>query len=116
MADDCDPAAVFALLDDEYARTILAATSQQSMTATELSDQCDMSLSTVYRRTEDLETCGLLETRTEIDADGHHTAVYSARLERLTVELTDGVYDVSLSTKSRTREFADAFTDLWEGL
>lgn len=116
MADDLDPADVFALLDDEYARSILAATSQQHMTATELSDHCEMSLSTVYRRTDALEECGLLDTRTEIDRHGNHREIYSARLRRLTVELEDGAYDVTLSTGGLTHEFADAFTGLWEGL
>ncbi|SDR14063.1 ArsR/SmtB family transcription factor [Natronobacterium texcoconense] len=116
MVDDCDPADVFALLDDEYARSILAATSQRTMTATELSDQCEMSLSTVYRRTDSLEECGLLEASTEIDPEGNHTTVYSARLQRLTIELEDGTYDVRLAAGSVTREYADAFTDLWEGL
>ncbi len=116
MADDCDPADVFALLDDEYARSILAATSQQPMTATALRDHCEMSISTVYRRTEALESCGLLESDTELDPEGHHRTVYSARLQQLTVELEDGTYTVRMSAGSTTREFADAFTDLWEGL
>lgn len=111
-----EPADVFALLDDEYSRSILAATSQQPMTATELSDQCQMSLSTVYRRTAALEEIGLLETQTEIDPSGNHRDRYRARLQRLTVELDDGTYNISLSTESLTHEFANAFTDLWEGL
>lgn len=116
MSEDADPSELLALLDDEYARSILAATSQQSMTATELSDHCEMSLSTVYRRTDTLEECGLLEVRTELDEQGNHRDVYSARLQRLTVELEDGTYDVTLSAGGLTHEFADAFTDLWEGL
>ncbi len=116
MADDPDPADVFALLDDEYARSILAATSQQPMTATELSEQCEMSLSTVYRRTDTLEETGLLETQTELDTQGNHRDRYRARLQRLTVELDDGAYEVTLTTESLTHEFANVFTDLWEGL
>lgn len=116
MVDDCDPVDVFALLDDEYARSILAATSQTSMTATERSDQCEMSLSTAYRRTDSLEDPTLFETQTEIDPEGNHTTVYSVRLQRLTIELEDGTSDVRLDAGSVTREYADAFTDLWEGL
>lgn len=86
------------------------------MTATELSDQCGMSLSTVYRRTDALEEAGLLESQTEIDEQGNHTDQYLARLQRLTIELNEGTYDVTLSTESLTHEFANAFTDLWEGL
>lgn len=116
MADEIDPADVFALLDDEYARSILAATSQHPMTATELSEQCQMSLSTVYRRTNALEEVGLLETQTEIDSEGNHKDCYRALLQRLTVELVDGNYKITLSKTPLTQEYADAFTDLWEDL
>jgi predicted ArsR family transcriptional regulator len=116
VAGDCDPADVFALLDDEYARSLLAATSHESMSATELSDQCEMSLSTVYRRLDQLETCGLVVAETTPDPDGDHTKTYEAHLDELLVSLDDGEFAVSLSTASTTAEFADAFTDLWEGL
>ncbi|WP_135303846.1 winged helix-turn-helix domain-containing protein [Haloarcula amylovorans] len=116
MAADCTPADVFALLDDEYARSLLAATSHEPMTATALSDQCEMSLSTVYRRLEELEACGLVSAELTPDSDGDHTNVYEAQLDELRVELDDGGFDVRLKTTSATQRFADAFTDLWEGL
>ena len=116
MADDTDPAAVFALLDDEYARSLLAATSHEPMTAPALSDQCEMSLSTVYRRLDELETCGLVDAEIIPDADGDHHKEYEAALDELLVSLDDGQFEVSLRTDTATAEYADAFTDLWEGL
>ncbi|MDS0222038.1 winged helix-turn-helix domain-containing protein [Haloarcula sp. S1AR25-5A] len=116
MAEDPSPTEVFALLDDEYARALLAATSHRPMTATELSNDCDMSLSTVYRRLDALEDCGLVAARTRLADDGHHPDVYEAQMDELTVCLTDGTFDVSLAVESTTHEFADALVDLWEGL
>jgi len=116
VAADPDPADVFALLDDEYARALLAATSTEPMTPTELSDRCDMSLSTVYRRLNDLEECGLVAADVVPDADGNQPRRYEARLDELRVSLDDGDFSLELATPSRTREFADTFTDLWEGL
>ena len=116
MADDPDPADVFALLDDEYARSLLAATSHEPMTAPALSDQCEMSLPTVYRRLEALETCGLVDAELVPDPDGDHRKRYEAQLDELLVSLDDGRFEVNLRTTSTTAEFADAFTDLWEGL
>jgi len=49
-----DLATVAGLLDDEYARAVLAATSTQPKSATEIAEECDASVSTVYRRTERL--------------------------------------------------------------
>ncbi len=116
VADDCDPADVFALLDDEYARSLLAATSHDSMTAPALSDECEMSLSTVYRRLDDLESCDLVAAETVPDPDGDHRKRYEAQLDELLVSLEEGNFEVRLRTESTTAEFADAFTDLWEGL
>lgn len=116
VADDCPPDEVFALLDDEYARSLLSATSHEPMTAPELSDQCDMSVSTVYRRLNALEDCGLVTAEHVPDLDGNHKRRYEAHLDTLVVSLDDGDFDVSLRTATRTQEFADAFTDLWEGL
>lgn len=116
VAEDPSPTEVFALLDDDYARALLAATSHRPMTATELSNDCDMSLSTVYRRLDALEDCGLVAARTQLADDGHHADVYEAQMDALTVRLTDGTFDVTLSVESKTHEFADALVDLWEGL
>ena len=116
MAVDYAPADVFALLDDEYARSLLAATSHEPMTVPELSDQCEMSRSTVYRRLNDLEDCGLVTASIIPDSDGNHSKRYEADLEQLTITLTDGDFEVNMSTTTTTQEFADAFSDLWEGL
>ncbi|MFC7135994.1 helix-turn-helix domain-containing protein [Halobaculum litoreum] len=107
---------MFALLDDEYARSLLAATSHQPMTAAELSDQCEMSVSTVYRRLDALESCDLVASRVRPDADGDHTTEYESHLDRLSVRLDDGSFEVRIETRSATQSFVDAFTDLWEGL
>ena len=86
------------------------------MTAPELSDQCEMSVSTVYRRLNELESCNLVTAHHVPDPDGNHTKRYEAQLDELVVSLDEGEFAVSLQTATRTQEFADAFTDLWEGL
>ncbi len=81
------------------------------MTAKELSERCDSSLSTVYRRTEKLERCDLIETRREYDEQGDHRRIFTARLQRLSIELDDGSYDLTLSTRTGSREFTDPWND-----
>ena len=115
MGGDESPTELFALLDDEYARAILTATSSQPMSAKTLSEECDASLPTVYRRVDRLIDCGLLAEQTEVAKDGHHYSVYKARLDRLTVELEDGELRVTLE-QSPADDVADRFTDLWEGI
>jgi len=55
-----DLAAVVGSLDDEYARSVLAATGREPTSATEIADRCDASVSTVYRRAERLQEVGLV--------------------------------------------------------
>ncbi len=77
-------------------------------------DRCNASSPTVYRRVERLQEHNLLESEQKLDPDGHHHRLFSARLERLTIELTDGSYEVSVD---RTDEDAiERFTNLYEGL
>lgn len=115
MSEDCPTNEVFALLDDEYARTILTATSTQPMSAKTLSEECDASLPTIYRRAERLVDCDLIEEGTKLADDGHHYTVFKARLDRLTVDLEDGELTVTVEDKP-PEDMSDRFTDMWEEL
>ncbi|WP_241432938.1 ArsR/SmtB family transcription factor [Halorubrum tebenquichense] len=107
---------MFALLDDEYARSLLSATSRQPMTTPELSEQRNTSNSTVYRRLNKLEEYGLVRATYVPGPDGNHRKQYKAQLDELVVSLDGGVFKVSVQTATRAQEFADVVTDLWEGI
>ena len=103
-----------AALEDATARTILTQTSLEPMSATTLSERCDASKPTVYRRLDDLRELDLLVEQTEPDPEGgHHRTVYATNMERITVELRDG--EVHLSVDRRP-DIADRFTRLIEGI
>lgn len=114
MTENSDVRAIAALLEDEYAHAILIHTSERAMSAHELSDVCDASVSTIYRRIERLQEHDLLADRLELDRDGHHYKTYTARLERIDIELNDGAFEIEVTY--RTEDAADRFTDLFEGL
>lgn len=111
---DATVADVAGLLDDEYARDILAATSEEPLSADELADRIDASPPTVYRRLDRLRELDLVVAERQLDPDGHHYEVFSAQLARVEVELDDGEYAVSI--ERRERDAADRFTELFEGL
>lgn len=108
-----DPPALFQTLADEYARTILVAADREPMTAKALSEACDASLSTVYRRLAMLGEHDLVEERTTVGPDGTHRRKYETSLERLSVEVSDGTMTVTLETRD---ELADSFTALWSDM
>jgi DNA-binding transcriptional ArsR family regulator len=114
MTEDSDVREIASLLEDEYAHAILLHTSNQVMSAAELSDACDASPSTIYRRIERLQDHDLLEEQLSLDEDGHHYTTYTARLDRVTIELTDGEFEIEVTY--RPENAADRFTDLFEGL
>ncbi len=111
MGEDDD--AVLALLDDEYARAILAHLTIEPMSVDDLCTACEMSDSTAYRRLDRLHDAGLVTERQEFDPDGHHYKQYVATVENVTVTFTDGSYEVAVS---RSTDPADRFTELFEGL
>lgn len=67
MSEEHDPATLFALLDDDYARRILAHLNEKPMSARTLSKQCDASPPTIYRRIDRLKDLDLLTEETKLD-------------------------------------------------
>lgn len=114
MTDDSEVREIAALLEDEYAYAILTQTSTQAMSAPELSDTCEASVSTIYRRIERLQDHDLLAEQLQLDQDGHHYKTYTARLERIDIELREGTFEVEVTYWPEAA--ADRFTDLFEGL
>jgi predicted transcriptional regulator len=114
VSGECDVGTVGSLLGDPTVRTILVETSQQPMSANTLSDHCEASQPTVYRRLEELRECDLLVERTRPDPEGgHHRTVYATNVRRVTVELEDGRLDLRID---RREDMADRFTRLVEGM
>lgn len=113
VSEDPDPATLFALLDDGYARRILVHLESEPMSASQLSERCDASPPTIYRRIDRLKSCGLLAEETRLDEHGNHYAVYESRFDRLAVTVADGEFAVDLS---RREDPADRLTSMWEGM
>lgn len=100
-------------LGKERVRRILAATSREPMSANELSDECDVALSTIYRRVEDMVDSDLLVERTQIEADGSHHSVYEANIDHLDVDVDDGSIDVNVHVRE---DAAQRFSRIWNDI
>ncbi|WP_435157402.1 ArsR/SmtB family transcription factor [Haladaptatus sp. DFWS20] len=111
MTEELSPPAVFATLDDEYARNILVATKTERLSAKELSEECDMSRPTASRRVNILVEQGLLEEYTHVDPAGRHYHEYEARLERIEVLLQGEGFDVQIDHRP---DPADRITSIFE--
>jgi predicted transcriptional regulator len=111
VSEERDISGILEILDDDYARAILEATRQKQMSAKELSEVCDMSVSTVSRRVNTLLEYDLLIERTHIDPDGHHYSEYEAQLDRVDVRLLESGFDVRIELRE---DAADRFRRIWD--
>lgn len=114
-----DPPSVADVLDalaDDDARRIVSALSEPK-TASELSEECDIPLSTTYRKLERLTEASLLSESTDIRRDGQHTTRYSVSFETVTVsveEANDREFDIEFTRPERSRD--ERLADLWSEL
>ncbi|WP_254829396.1 helix-turn-helix domain-containing protein [Haloglomus salinum] len=106
-------AALFEVLADDHSRQILLAADGEPKTAKTLSEYCDVSLATVYRRVATLQDHGLLEERSTVDDDGSHRRRFVTTLEELHVDLSEGDLSVAVEVSD---DLADSFTSLWSDL
>lgn len=98
-------------LDDEGCRDIVQGL-EDAMSAKEVSQRCDIPLTTTYRKLELLESATLVYERTEIRPDGHHTSRYRTDFHEVRVGLDDDrEFTVAVSRPSRTAD--ERLADLW---
>lgn len=109
--DGADADVVLDALDDEDARRILRQL-EDPMTASELSESCDIPLSTTYRKLELLTDAALLEEGTELRADGHHTTTYDVAFEEVRVWLAEN-REVEVAVERLAETPDERLVDLW---
>jgi len=89
-------------LDDADCRAILDATSEDALSANEVSEACELPLSTTYRKLELLTDAGLLEERTRLCTTGKHSSEYVRTVEDVVVSLgTSGEMGLEVTQHAR---------------
>jgi DNA-binding transcriptional ArsR family regulator len=98
-------------LDDEGCRRIIEALGEPK-TAKQLSEACDIPLSTTYRKLELLTDAALLEERAVLQPDGHHTTEYDLAFEEVAIQLQDDrTLEVGVSRPAETKD--ERLETLW---
>jgi DNA-binding HxlR family transcriptional regulator len=116
VSEECDEEAVLELLEDDYARGILTETSAEPMSVKTLSERCEASEATIYRRIDRLKDCDLVEEQIRPRSDGNHYKVYRSRLETFAVSFEDGELRADITRTETEEDVADRFTRMWEDL
>jgi DNA-binding HxlR family transcriptional regulator len=104
--DTAQSAELLELLGDAYTQRVLTALSDQARTCREIVGVIDASRATVYRRLCRLEEAGIIETRQQLDPDGHHCKQYSLVPEAIDIELCGDGLRVTVRRSSSTRSQA----------
>lgn len=99
-ADAVDCESVFTALEDPDCRTLLEATTDEALTAQELTERCDIPRSTTYRKIELLADAGLLEEQIRLRADGKHASEYQRAFDGLIVSMDAGELEVDLEVNA----------------
>jgi len=75
------------VLTDADCRAMIAATTDEALTARELSEAVDLPLSTTYRKLDRLTETGLLAERTRLAAGGSHPSEYRRSVDDVVVSV-----------------------------
>jgi DNA-binding transcriptional ArsR family regulator len=97
--DDADDVqSVLHALHDDDCRAVLEATDEESLSASELADACDLPLSTTYRKLDILTETGLLAERTRLCPDGKHASEYVRVVDEVLVD-ADGGFELTITRR-----------------
>lgn len=88
------------ILADQYCVAILQATDKVFKSASQLSSECGIFTSIVYRRLKSLQKSGLLDTYYEIRPDGKKFFLYKSLVKHITVSFSDNKLEVNLALKT----------------
>lgn len=98
-------------LDDSDCRTIIERL-DEPLTAGEVSEECDIPMSTTYRKLDLLSDAQLLAEGVEVRQDGHHATRYRTDFEDVIVTLTEQrEFDVSIERPAE--DAADRLASMW---
>lgn len=105
---------VFRALDDQLCREIITEL-DEPMTVAELSESCEIPLSTTYRKIDRLDEASLVAERTEIRRGGHHRSLYQVNFVTLVVALSRG-QSLKLEIERPRSSPQEGLVSLWSEL
>lgn len=113
MSEELDAENVDDVLGREHVLRILALASERSMSAEELAERCDVSLTTVYRDVGALVRYDLLAEETAVDRESGRYTTYRTVVNRVCLHVGDG--DIAVSVR-KGRDIVDRFAEFWDDL
>src|SRR5690348_14569410 len=88
------------ILADKYSRAILEATMDSPKSAIELSAECQIPISTAYRRVQELHDNKLLGISGSINDDGKKYFLYKSKIKAIVTCFNNGTLDIEIVPNS----------------
>lgn len=108
MHEDDQIEEVLAALKNERCRKIMRETDQEALSADELSNRCEIPLSTVYRVVQRLVDIEVLEKRVRLSSYPQYTHEYALVADTVNIEIGgESVLSLSMSRRSEVSGTAD---------
>lgn len=112
--DEPDVDSVFQALEDRTCREIITELDEPK-TVAEIADDCEIPLSTTYRKIERLDEASLVTQQTEIHREGHHRARYRVDFATIIVLLSQD-QSIELEIKRPRSDPQEGLVTLWSEL
>lgn len=103
IEDPGDVTEILTVLEDEESRSILAETSERAYSVNELAEECDIPLSTAYRKVDRLADSGMIEEQIRLSTSGKHTSEYRLAVSDIQIAI-GGETGIELSLESAGTE------------
>ncbi len=108
VADDFSSQRILSAIADPYSRKILSSTMHEALGALTLAKECDIPVTTVYRRIEELVRAGLVASaKASRTKDGKWFDLYRSTVKRIDVSSENGALFVGLV---KNEKIPDKFT------
>jgi predicted transcriptional regulator len=104
---------VFEMLADKQSRMILSLASMKECSASQLSQELEIPLATVYRKVKLMEISGLLKhVKTVINLSGNEEKYYRCAIREATVNIHNGAFSVDF----KKVDHSEKIVRLWKRL
>ena len=111
--DRGDEETIFELLANKQSRMILSLASIKECSASQLSQELEIPLATVYRKLKLLESTGLLKhVKTIINLSGNEEKYYRCAISEATINIHEGTFSVDFKKEDQS----DKIIRLWKRL
>ncbi len=104
IEDDGEKNAVLDIVSDKYCRKILECTMYKPKTVVEISTECTIPISTVYRRIQMLHDAKMVRVSGSISEDGKKFFMYKSKIKEISSSFNGDSIQVSIVPNHLTKD------------